>query len=145
MNYCCTMCEINKCWSIAVTFKIAVLFIFGADFQPENKRFICSVSFQSDGLTVYFLCAGGRGQRVCSDFETIHQFEPLGPGGACRPPEHLPDQSDALRPQQGGLCQRPGERKTSHRKDKYLRCTRGVNVWTPCLGFSCWMWRVCCV
>lgn len=32
-----------------MTFKIAVLFIFGADFQPENKRFICSDSFQSDG------------------------------------------------------------------------------------------------
>lgn len=48
--------------------------------------------------------AGGGGQRLCPDAETLHQSEPPGPGGPCRPPEYLTDQPDAVWPQPGGLC-----------------------------------------
>lgn len=43
------------------------------------------------------LCgAGGRGQCVCPDSETLHQSKPPGPGCSRRPPEHLPNQPDAV-------------------------------------------------
>lgn len=56
-----------------------------------------------------FSCAGGGGQCVRPDSEALHQSEPPGPGGPRCSAEHLPDQPDALRPQQGGLRQRTGK------------------------------------
>lgn len=55
-----------------------------------------------------FSPAGHIGQRLRPDPAPLHQSEPSGPGSPRRPPEHSPDQPDALWPQPRRLCQRPG-------------------------------------